>query len=405
MNARRRECRFLHRGAPRPAAPRARSRGPAGLAGLFTVLTLTAVGAASPASAAPGEIPPAWVGRYQAQVISATSGKEGDAVTSFGKGMTQTTLMLQTQACAQQFTMDVSRSGAISGRGRIMYVYQGNAASPTMMLAPAAAAAGAGGFTVNLRDGRQFRDWNFTGQVAPDGTVTIEGLPGEPMDLLNNGRWEKHRPWSVLPPQDKTKMRGPFVMKLTGGDQAGPPAIRVDQQLQLDDALIKKVRYRAFIVRSDQDIRPQCEAAVPAAPKCAASEYLRTKGSVGVDGAYTIESSRDLKSGETSTTSKVGGGEATAGFSSDSSGNVGWEGNAGALVGSTQFNPTDGSYSMTIGVGVDTGSFLPGPAKLSEKVELVYDSGCGWGIKGTGSINAGAAGAGVEGAIFFTKAL
>ena len=60
---------------------------------------------------------------------------------------------------------------------------------------------------------------------------------------------------------------------------------------------------------------------------------------------------------------------------------------------------------MTVGVGVDTGSFLPGPAKLSEKVELVYDSACGWGIKGSGSINGGAAGAGVEGAIFFTKAL
>ena len=50
--------------------------------------------ASAVATAAPGEIPPAWVGRYQAQVISATSGKEGDAVSSFGKGMTQTTLML-----------------------------------------------------------------------------------------------------------------------------------------------------------------------------------------------------------------------------------------------------------------------------------------------------------------------
>ena len=71
---------------------------------------------------------------------------------------------------------------------------------------------------------------------------------------------------------------------------------------------------------------------------------------------YTIESSRDLKSGETTTTSKTGG-DVTQGFSSDSSGNVGFEGSA-----------------------------------------------CGWGIKGTGSINGGAAGAGVEGAIFFTKA-
>ncbi len=367
------------------------------LAALGAALTLVPA-----AAAAPGEIPAAWVGRYQAKVLSATSGKENDAVSTFGKGMTQTTLMLQTQACAQSFTMDVSRSGAISGRGRLMYVYQGNAANPAMMLAPAAAAVGNGGFAVNLKDGRQFRDWTFSGQVSPDGTVEIQGLPGEPMDLLNMGRWEKHRPWSVLPPQDKSKMRGPFIVKLSGAPGA-PPAISIDQVLQLDDALIKRVRYQAFIVRSDPDITPQCQAAVPAAAKCAASEYLKTKGSIGVDGVYTIESSRDLKSGETSTTSKTGG-DITKGFSSDSAGNVGFEGSASALVGSAQFNPTDGSYSMTIGVGVDTGAFLPGPAKLSEKVELVYDSACGWGIKGTGSINGGAAGASVEGAIFFTKA-
>jgi hypothetical protein len=60
---------------------------------------------------------------------------------------------------------------------------------------------------------------------------------------------------------------------------------------------------------------------------------------------------------------------------------------------------------MTIGVGVDTSSLLPGPAKLSEKVELVYDSACGWGVKGTGSINTGAASRGVEGTIFFNKGL
>jgi hypothetical protein len=317
--------------------------------------------------------------------------------------MTQTTLTLQTLSCAEQFTMDIDRSGAIRGRGRLMYVYQGTAANPTMMLAPAAAAAGAGGFAVNLKDGRQYRDWNFSGQVTPDGEVTIEGIPEEAMDLLNVGKWEKHRPWSPLPPQSKSQMRGPFKLKLAS-EKGGPPAIRVEQFLQLDDKLIRRVHYQAYIFRSDQNVTPVCRHSEPPRPKCAATEYIKTKGVIGVDGGYTIESSRDMKSGETSVTSKVGG-DATAGFSSDSSGNVGWEGNAGPLVGSTQFNPSDGSYSMTIGVGVDTGSLLPGPAKLSEKLELVYDSACGWGVKGTGNVNAGAAGAGVEGAIFFNKGI
>ena len=351
-------------------------------------------------AAASGQIPAAWVGRYQAQVISATSGKDGDAVTTFGKGMAQTTLMLQTQACAQQFTMDVSRSGQVTGRGRIMYVYQGNAANPVTMLA----AAGAGGFAVNLRDGRQFRDWSFTGQVSPDGTVEIQGVPDEPMDLYNNGRWEKHRPWSVLPPPDKTRMRGPFRLKLAGGGQGSPPAIRVDQALALDDALIRQVRYRAFIVRSDSDIQPQCEAPVPAAQKCPATEYLKTKATVGVEGSFTVESSRDLKTGAVTQTQKAGGGEATAGFSSDSTGTVGWEGASGTMVGSAQFNTSDGAYQMTIGVGLDSSEIVPGPVKLSEKIELVYDSACGWGVKGSVGVGGSATGAGVEGAIFFTKA-
>jgi hypothetical protein len=109
-----------------------------------------------------------------------------------------TTLTLKTLACAQSAsTMEVSsKSGAITGRGRLMYVYQGGAGGAATMLAPAAAATGAGGFAVNLKDGKQFRDWSFRGQVSPDGTVEIEGIPDEPMDLLNVGKWEKHRPWS-----------------------------------------------------------------------------------------------------------------------------------------------------------------------------------------------------------------
>jgi len=364
-----------------------------------------AASAPGPRPAKPGpqrdRIPDAWVGRYQAKVVSAKSGFDGDASTTFGKGMASTTLSLKTLACAQSFDMRISKSGAITGRGRLMYVYQGGAASPTMMLAPAAAAAGAGGFAVNLKDGRQFRDWTFHGQVAPDGAVEIEGIPNEPMDLLNVGKWEKHRPWSALPADDKAHMRGPFHMTLAS-EQGGPPAIRVDQRLALGDALIRNVHYQAYIFRSDADVAPQCSHAEPPRPKCAASEYLRTRGVIGVDGGYTIESSRDMKTGETTVTSKVGG-DATKGFSADSSGNVGYEGSAGMLSGSAQFNPTDGSYSMSVGVGVDTSSFLPGPAKLSEKVELVYDSACGWGVKGTGSVSAGAAGAGIEGAIFFNK--
>ncbi|MCK9379495.1 MAG: hypothetical protein M0P95_00355 [Sulfuritalea sp.] len=347
-------------------------------------------------------IPEAWVGRYQARYIRATSGMDGDSQTAFGKGMTQTTMNLKTMACAQQFSLDISASGAIEGGGRIMYVYQGTSANAAAMLG--AGMPGAGGYAANLKDGKQFRDWTFSGRVSPDGAVEINGIPNEPMDMLNVGKWEKRKPWSALPPDGPgAAMRGPFHMILSS-ERGGPPAIRVDQFLALGDALIKRVHYQAYIFKSDSAVTPDCKATEAVKAKCPASEYLKTKVNIGVDGIGTIESSRDLgkgmKSGEATTTSKIGG---KAGVDSD--GNMSIEGGWGAIVGSAQFKPTDGSYQFTMGTAVET----PGPVKLSEKIEVVYDSACGWGVKATAGVGAGAsastgtAGASVEGAIYFNK--
>ncbi|MET0281554.1 MAG: hypothetical protein ABW278_10585 [Steroidobacteraceae bacterium] len=365
---------------------------------------VAAILVAHPALPASREIPAEWVGRYQAKVVSASSGMDNDASTSFGgEGVPQTNFHVQTLACATEFSMDISRSGAISGRGKIMYVYRGNAGNAMTMLAPGAVGA-PGGFAMNLKDGKQYRDWNFTGSVTPDGAVEINGIPDTAMDYLNSGKWEKHRPWSALPATDKDHMRGPFKLQLANekGEKGPVPAIRVDRFLQLDDALIRRVRYQTIIQRSDANIVPACKLDEPAPPKCPATEYLKTKAKIGVEGIYTVESSRDLQSGQTSVNSEVGGGM-TGGFSGDSSGGVQWEGGAGPMTGTLQMNPADGSYSVSVGVGVDTGSVLPGPFKLSEKLELVYDSACGFGIKGTGEIGAGATSNEVEGVIFLTK--
>jgi hypothetical protein len=106
-------------------------------------------------------------------------------------------------------------------------------------------------------------------------------------------------------------------------------------------------------------------------------------------------------------TSKVGG-DATEGHSAaDSAGNVGYEGNAWALL--VRLDAVQPHRRLVLDVGRGRRRHQQrscrDPAKLSEKVELVYDSACGWGVKGSGGVSAGAAGAGVEGAIFFTKAL
>ena len=79
---------------------------------------------------------------------------------------------------------------------------------------------------------------------------------------------------------------------------------------------------------------------------------------------------------------------------------------AGMLSGGAEFN-TDGSYEFSVGVGMDAGLFgKDSPVKINQKFELIYDSKCGWGARGT--VGAGAGGiaeASVQGVIFFNKGL
>lgn len=353
--------------------------------------------------------PAEWVGHYEANYVRARSGETGkESNTQFGKGMTGTNINLQTLACAKEFSMDISSTGAITGHGKVMYVYQGKAASPVMGLTPAPLLAGQGGFGTNLKGGYQIRDWSFSGKVDADGNVEITGMPSGQLDLLNVGKWQKISTWSPLPPDAPgPAMRGPFHMKLTTGKESGPH-IRVDQWLNLNDKLIKRVHYQAFIVKSSQPITPDCQYVKPEEPKCPASEYIKTKVSMTPHEGVTVEASTTYQKGEggveaqQETTTKVG----TDAINIDTSGKISAEGSKGMFTGSAEFNPTDGSYAVSVGVGIDTSSVLKGaPASISQKIELVYDSKCGWGIKGTMGAKMGKVGAGVEGAVYFNKGI
>jgi hypothetical protein len=198
-------------------------------------------------------------------------------------------------------------------------------------------------------------------------------------------------------------MKGPFKMTLAT-EERGVPSIQVNQWLPLNDKLIHKVHYEAYIYKTDRPVTPDCKVVEPPKAKCPASEYLKTTCSVGPDGAFTVSASRDLGTGEVSGQTGVGG-DTTGGIGGDSGGNISFSGSMGNATGSMQFNPTDGSYSVSMGMGIDTSSVAPGPFKISEKIELVYDSRCGWGIKGTAGASAGVASAGVEGCVYFNKGL
>ncbi len=358
-------------------------------------------GGRPPAPPPPGRrgFPPEWAGHYEAKYVRARSSD----VAVFGQSLAQTAIKTDTLCCAKSFSMEVDASGNVRGRGRLMYVYLGTAVNPAMGLLPGFAVAGAGGFSATLKDGHQERDWTFSGRISPDGTVEVSGLPSEPLDLLNVGKWQKISCWSPFPPPDAGHRKGPFRMTLAT-EEGGVPAIRVDRWLPLNDRLIKKVHYEAYIFKTDRPVTPDCKVVEPPKAKCPASEYLKTTCSVGPDGAFTVSASRDLGSGEVSTQTGVGG-DATGGVGGDSSGGVSFSGSLGNATGSMQFNPVDGSYQVSLGMGIDTGSVLPGPFKISEKIELVYDSRCGWGIKGTAAASGGVVSGSVEGAIFFNKGL
>lgn len=342
-----------------------------------------------------------WEGHYEADAVSARSGETAqEANTTFGKDLAQTTINLKTLACAKEFSMDISKSGIITGSGKVMYVYQGSAGGPVTGMAPSALAAMHGGFGTNLKDGFQIRDWSFTGTVDEDGNVEISGMPSGELDLFNVGKWQKIKTWSPLPPDAAgAAMKGPFHMKIVNDAKMGP-VIKVDQYLELGDKLIRKVHYRAYIYRSDADVTPDCQTlgADPQA-KCPATEFIKTKVAFNPHNSISIEQSTTYSKGDDG---KVQAQEEMAV-------NVTAEHEFGMLKMGGEVHQ-DGSYEVSVGIGIGTGDVLKdSPFGLNEKVDLIYDSKCGWGVKASASAEMKGFGtktsASVEGVIFLSKGL
>ena len=89
--------------------------------------------------------------------------------------------------------------------------------------------------------------------------------------------------------------------------------------------------------------------------------------------------------------------------------NIVAEHDIGPLTAEAEFHQ-DGSYEFSIGVGVDTEDLTHGgPFKFGEKLQLIYDSKCGWGVKASAGVELESigtkTGASVEGVIFFNKGL
>lgn len=344
-----------------------------------------------------------WEGHYEAQVISAKSGETAaEANTQFGKDMYQTNINLVTTACVKSFAMEVSKMGNITGTGEIMYVYRGGAVNAVANMSGLAQTYG-GGFKTNLKNGFQMRKWNFTGSIDEDGNIEITGLPSEKLDLYNTGEWQKITPWSPLKPDAAgAAMKGPFHLSMTEGKD-GKHFAQIDDYLALNDKLIKKVHYQTLILKSATKIIPDCQApaVAPDANLCPASEFIKTKVALTQNDHITVESSK--------TYSKDANGNMQV--QSENAVNVSSEFNAGMATASTEFH-TDGSFECTIGIGLSTPDFKLKGAEIkgSEKLELIYDSKCGFGVKASAAAKANVkhvaeGSASVEGVIFFNKGL
>jgi len=345
-----------------------------------------------------------WQGHYEAEIISARSGEtSGEANTQFGKDMYQTNINLQTLACVKSFSMDISKMGNISGTGEILYVYQGQASNPVAGMTPSVLAAQYGGFKTNLKNGFQIRPWSFSGTIDEDGNIILQGLPADKLDLFNTGEWQKITPWSPLKPDAAgAAMKGPFHLSMTEGKD-GKHFAYIDDYLDLNDKLIKKIHYRTLIVKTSEKIKPDCQAlaAPPEAAPCPSSEYIKTKITLTQSDHVTIESSKTYTKGA----------DGSVQAQSDNAVNVSGEFSKGLFTSSVEFH-ADGSYEVTAGIGINPAAMIKGlPVNLSESAVLVYDSKCGWGVKASAAAKAklgptGAeASAAVEGAIFFNKGL
>jgi tetratricopeptide (TPR) repeat protein len=367
-----------------------------------------------------------WSGTYYAKYIAARSGETAqEETTVFGSGMASTALSVKTLACVKDFTMHISASGQITGSGEIMYVYQGTTGGPITGLFPAVMTGN--NFSVNLKDGYQLRKWHFSGTVSDNGEVVIQGLPQEKMDLLNVGKWEKISPWSPLPPKATgAAMKGPFNLKLQM-DENKNPFIYIDQYLDLNDKLIKRVHYTGWVVRTDERIVPDCKPLPPPEPaRCPASEYIKTKVTFSPRSNIVIENSKTYTKGadgKVQTQSEMATNVTTPEVKVpkkilDKYPKLGL---LQTVSSSVEFH-TDGSYEFSIGVGVSTEMLShplakASPVELKERLDLIYDSRCGFGVKasagvdykpkaGPGNQDLGSGiGASVEGAIFFKKGL
>lgn len=344
-----------------------------------------------------------WEGHYEAEIISAKSGETAaEANTQFGKDMYQTNINLITIACVKKFSMDISKLGNIAGTGEIMYVYRGGAMNPVANISGLATAYG-GGFKTNLKNGFQLRNWSFTGTIDEDGNIEINGLPSEKLDLYNTGEWQKITPWSPLKPNAAgAAMKGPFHLKMTEGKD-GKHFTQVNDYLALNDKLIKKVHYQTLIIKTNADILPDCQvpATAPDANDCPASEFIKTKVALTQNDHITVESSKTFTKGA----------DGNVKVESENAVNVSSDFSAGMATGSVEFH-TDGSFECAVGIGLSSPdfNFKGAELKVSEKLELIYDSKCGFGIKasaaGKANIKHIAEGSvSVEGVIFLKKGL
>ncbi|MGH9399855.1 MAG: N-acetylmuramoyl-L-alanine amidase [Thermoanaerobaculia bacterium] len=145
------------------------------------VLIILLLASSSPALVA-GQIPRKWIGTWKGvsgEMEGSDTGQTGTATTKRDLGHV-----------IEKFELEVAEDGSIKGTGTAKYWFN-VAAQANLIVATV-------GPTAQLEGGFQARDFDITGEVKPDGTVSLDGTPKSDLVLINAGKRGPMGAWNVF---------------------------------------------------------------------------------------------------------------------------------------------------------------------------------------------------------------
>ncbi len=163
---------------------------------------------------AAGNVPVKYVGKWQG--ISGTmeasdAGATGTATTKRDLGH-----------IIEKFEFEVKDDGSIEGTGRAKYWFNVSAQADLLVTRV--------GPTAYLEGGTQVREFTITGQMTPEGKVTLNGTPSSQLVLINAGKRGTMGAWNVFSAKEFEVSQDGCLTVVDGTNVIAPPPIAMKVQ-------------------------------------------------------------------------------------------------------------------------------------------------------------------------------